>query len=210
MRQVSSVSETRSGPMLVMCASHASKRLLELVEAHPGRIGWLLSPEDWKNPRPGIPYALDNGAFGCFKNGTPFDEIAFYKHVERGAANALWTVVPDVVGQRDATLRSWDIHAPKLLPLPLAFAVQDGMTETDVPQEASVVFVGGTTRWKWTTARYWCSNFPRVHIARVNTRRQLLFAAMFGAQSTDGTGWFRGDDNRLSGLERFLRSPKGA
>lgn len=206
MRGVPSVSKTGGSSylMLVMCSNDASKVYMEMALVNSGKLGWLLSPQSWKNPPQWMPYALDNGAFGCWKNRSQFDEAAFYRHVERGAGRARWIVVPDVVADRDETLRAWDRHAPRLDGLPLAFAVQDGMTPGDVPGEASVIFVGGTTAWKWKTVRLWCAHFERVHVARVNTRRQLLFAQLWGAESSDGTGWFRGNKNQLSGLIRFL------
>lgn len=189
--------------MLIMCSSNAGKVFNSLHESFPGKVGWLLSPGYWKVSR-GWPFALDNGAYAAWVKKEAFDELAFYKHVEKGSALARFVVVPDVVANREATLESWERHFPRLKGLPLAFAVQDGMNPKDVPKESSVVFIGGTTQWKWLTARQWCQNFPRVHIARVNTRRQLLFAATVGAESTDGTGWFRGDQKQLYGLYRFL------
>src|SRR5690606_19465502 len=84
-----------------------------------------------------------------------------------------WLLVPDVVADRDATIARWREWEPKLRPFgfPLAFAVQDGMTAEDVPADADVIFVGGTTDWKWRTVWRWCHDFPRVHVGRVNGYR---------------------------------------
>lgn len=44
-----------------------------------------------------------------------------------------------------------------------------------------------------------------MHIGRINTERWLWFAHRCGAESVDGTGFFRGDENQLKGLHRYLR-----
>lgn len=88
----------------------------------------------------------------------------------------------------------------------MAFAAQDGMTPADVPSDADVVFVGGSTSWKWANLRMWTDNFPRVHVGRVNSRRLLEQAEQAGAESCDGTGWFR-DPERTAELEAYLKNP---
>lgn len=37
----------------------------------------------------------------------------------------------------------------------------------------------------------WCKNFKRVHVGRVNNERRLQYCEDIGAESVDGTGWFR-------------------
>ena len=71
-------------------------------------------------------------------------------------------------------------------------------------RKCHVVFVGGTTAWKWKTLRTWTENFPRVHVGRVNTDRMLWMAHECGAESCDGTGWFRGDQVQFAGLLSYL------
>jgi hypothetical protein len=104
---------------------------------YAGLLGHLYSPEGFRGPFPWLPYALDNGAFGAFTNGTAWDADAFLALCNRAAAGPQaprWVVVPDVVGDRAATLARWDEWAPRLRRLygwPLALAVQDGMTADD-------------------------------------------------------------------------------
>lgn len=195
--------------MIVMPTNNSSMHLGWLAGRYPGRIGWLLSPDGWRMPHRWMPYALDNGAFARW------DEAAFLHLVRNCAAQIAtrdlghaprWVVVPDVVADREATLASWERWAPELRAYgwPLAFAVQDGMTQADVPPDADVIFVGGTTEWKWATAWDWCNNNPRVHVGRVNSYRLLWNCHDAGAESCDGTGWFRGDQEQLAGLERYL------
>lgn len=218
------VPEEKSGGMLgpspcsgfpcglgVMPTNNSGIQIGYLCGKYPGRLGWLISPDGWRKPPSWLPYALDNGAYGAWANQKPWDEVKFVDLMERAARHErpLWVVVPDVVMDRDATLERWAEWSPKVaevLPyVPLAFAVQDGMTVEDVPQNAGVVFVGGSTEWKWHTLRMWTANFPRVHVARVNSERKLWQCYEAGAESCDGTGWMRGGEERIEELERFLK-----
>lgn len=193
-----------------MPANNSSMHLGWLAGRYPGRIGWLLSPGGFRRPRPWLPYALDNGAFPAYASGKPWDASRFMAMVRTVATSAIapprWLLVPDVVADREATLARWHEWAPQLRPFgwPLAIAVQDGMTPGDVPADADVIFVGGSTRWKWRTVLTWCAAFPRVHVGRVNGYRGLWACYDAGAESCDGTGWFRGDAQQLAGLERHL------
>ena len=173
---------------------------------YPGRLGHLHSVERLSEPIQGIPWACDNGVFGAWSSGKSWSEEPLYRFLDNYAAwKPLWVVVPDWVGDRDETLRRWDQHAPALqaFGVPLAMAVQDGMTPDDVPAECSVVFVGGSTSWKWRNLTMWTSAFPRVHVGRVNSIRLLLMAENAGAESCDGTGWFR-DPTRTAELASYL------
>ena len=118
----------------------------------------------------------------------------FKRHVEKHHENALWIVVPDFVADKERTIASWYEWEPWLRQFnrPLAFAVQNSMVPSDIPASADIIFVGGTDEWKLTTAAFWCSQFTRVHIARVNTWQRLIMCHKWGAESVDGTGWFRG------------------
>lgn len=177
-----------------------------LFGKYPGRLAHLHSVDRIAEPIQGIPWALDNGVFGAYKAAKPWSEEPLYDFLDRYAAwKPLWVVVPDWVGDRNETLRRWDQHAPALqaFGVPLAMAVQDGMIPDDVPNECSVVFVGGSTSWKWRSLPMWTSSFPRVHVGRVNTIKLLLQAENSGAESCDGTGWFR-DPKRLAELTSYL------
>lgn len=196
--------------MIVMCANNSGAEFRDLHRRFPGQVGWLIGPGGWRTPPRGLPFALDNARYPHFLNGGVWDEAAFYALVEKAGTAARWVVVPDVVANRDATLADWAIHAPRLraLGMTLAFAVQDGMTPADVPPEAAVVFVGGSRPWKWATLTMWTRHFPRVHLAKCNTRRLLKLAHWAGAESTDGTGIFRGDRQQLAGVVRFLEETR--
>lgn len=215
MREVLGVQEDE-GRLRVMCSNHSSRWYMNLCQKYPENLGWIIGPRHWKNPRPGVAFALDNDAFQSFTNGTPYDFAAWEKFIAKVCATGLtplWALVPDVVGDRDKTLDQWGMfHAviKDSCGWPTALAVQDGMAVEDVRQcNPDVVFVGGTTGWKWKTAHVWCENFPRVHVGRVRSRR-LPYCQQIGAESCDGTGWFResvrGKPARQ--LEAWLENPQ--
>lgn len=201
--------------MIVMPANNGGLVVGWLAGRFPGRIGHLYSPGGLARTHAWLPFALDNGAFSAWINKTAWDEAAFLGMLDRVAAGPhqpLWVLVPDVVADRDGTLRMWDKWCARLANYrwPLAFAVQDGMQSDDVPQEAAVVFVGGSTEWKRATMHGWCADFPRVHVGRINTERWLWECHEAGAESCDGTGWLRGDQAQLQGLISYLeRSAAG-
>jgi hypothetical protein len=193
---------------MLMVANQSRPEFHWAAGAYPGRIGHLYSPAGKAN-YPWMPYALDNGAFVAFKNGTVWDEAAYLRLLSWAAGRVespLWVLCPDVVGDRGATLARWAEWSPRLRAYgwPVAFAVQDGMGPGDVPSDADLIFVGGTTRWKWRTVRKWCQDFPRVHVGRVNGEPALWNCIEFGAESCDGTGWWCQARGRREQLLRFL------
>lgn len=195
--------------MIVMPANNSKLHVGYLAGKFPGRLGHLYAPDGFRGPYEFLPYALDNGKFSVWARGKEWDEAGFIALLERVAAceqKPRWVVVPDVVGDAIGTLREWDRWEPRLRPygFPLACAVQDGMVPETVPSGADVVFIGGTTTWKRQTLWRWCRSFPRVHVGRINTERWLWECHKAGAESCDGTGWYRGDDIQLRGLVRYL------
>jgi hypothetical protein len=195
--------------MNVMLANNTGIRVGYLAGRYPGRLGHLFSPGDQRGPFEFCPYSLDNGAFKGH-----FDLERWLKLLEWARLSGIppvWVLVPDVVSDRVATLAMWRQHSQVAARYgwPLAFAVQDGMTPKDVPQTAEVVFVGGSTFWKWRTLSMWCKTFPRVHVGRVNTYKRLWQCHEAGAESTDGTGFMRGDQRQYRGLCAYLAESSG-
>jgi hypothetical protein len=194
--------------MIVMPGANTGFDCGVLFGRFPHRLGHLFTP-DKKNgcPRLEYPWALDNGVFGAWATGREWNPRPFYDFLEKyGFLKPRWVAVPDWVADRDETLRRWDVHAPRLIGygIPLAMVVQDGMTPADVPEEATIVFVGGSTEWKWRHLCAWTDAGFRVHVGRVNTYRLLWLAHQAGAESCDGTGWFRGDRQQMAGLTNYL------
>jgi hypothetical protein len=177
--------------------------------AYPGKVGLLISPDGWRVPPWYMPYALDNGAFGAFMSTSPWNEKAYYQMLSRAnfCHRPMWVIVPDVVADADATLKSWHRHKDRVFTLgyKLAFAVQDGMEPNDVPQEAHCCFVGGSTEWKLASAHKFKGVCEWLHIGRVNTPDRLGWAKSIGADSVDGTGFFRGNNYQTRAfIEHFV------
>ena len=196
--------------MLVMPRNNRGIQIGYLCGKYPNRLGWLISPDGWRKPPSWMPYALDNGAFGAWLNKREWDEQKFIDLLDRAKSHTRprWVAVPDVVADAEATKAKWvEWHRRirSIMNVPLAFVVQDGMTADDVPVTAEVIFVGGSTEWKWRNLRHWTQHFDRVHVGRVNSERLLWMAHDAGAESCDGTGWMRGGEDRLEELERYLR-----
>lgn len=195
--------------MIVMLSSNTGIRVGYLAGRYPGRVGHLFSPGDQKGPFEFCDFALDNGAF--LGNWELERWLKLLNWAKLSGKAPRWILVPDVVSDRDATLARWREYSPvaSLYGWPLAFAVQDGMTPKDVPHNAEVVFVGGSTFWKWKTLPMWCKAFQRVHVGRVNTYRRLWQCHDVGAESTDGTGFMCGDQKQYRGLCAYLAESSG-
>lgn len=170
-----------------------------------------MGPRHFKTPKEGVPFALDNDGYIDWQKGLPFNDKAWLEMadaVKSSGSVPMWILVPDSVGNRRETINRWHEYSSvaSRYGWPLAFAVQDGMTNSDVPHGADVVFVGGTTEWKWWTAKRWCQFFPRVHIGRVNGLKRLWECQDMGAESCDGSGFFREGfhGKRANGLKAWL------
>ena len=203
-----SASPCSSSSMIVMPSSNTGFECGRLFGAFPHRMAHLIGADDKRNP-PTHRYAIDNGIFGAVSNKREWSPEPFFGLLETIAQwiPPMWVVVPDAMGDKDETLRRWKKYAPtcRLFDVPLAFAAQDGMTPADVPDDADVVFIGGGTEWKWRNVRSFAAAHPRVHVGRVNTYRLLWMADKAGAESCDGTGWFRGDQTQIAGLWKYLK-----
>jgi hypothetical protein len=203
--------------MMLMPANHSSPTVHYLAGKYPNRLAWLVGPSAMSKTklRPWMPYALDNDAFSAWSQKKPWDVEAWralLQWAQLSRHKPLWVLVPDVVADREATLQNWVRYAPEAAAYkwPLAFAVQDGMTPADVPADAAIVFVGGTTRWKWQTLPMWAESCARVHVGRVNELRRLWTCEEYGVESVDGTGWFRDtqDGRRIRYLKLWLEQEK--
>lgn len=203
---------------MVMPANNSSSIVHYWAGKYPGCVGWLVGPSAMSKTklRPWMPFALDNDAFASWTTGRPWDERAWSGMLQTVLTSGLspqWVLVPDVVSDRDATLKKWQTFAPiaKQFGWPLAMAVQDGMTPRDVPEEADVIFVGGTTEWKWSSLPMWAASKRRLHVGRVNEVKKLAVCEYFGVASVDGTGWMRGtaDGRQAKDLASWLDGKYG-
>jgi len=204
--------------MIVMPAN-STGRFWDPLARETQLLGHLLSPKGKASPRPWFPYSLDNGAYSCWdKKHNQWSEVAWrdmellwYGLLDWARTNnqkPIWAIVPDVVGQCAATIERYARYAPQMADFTLAVAVQDGMTPQDVRglnPIPSVICVGGTTDWKRDTWKIWASEFPRVHVLRVNSPTWIYELDAAGIESCDGTGWNMGDKTQTKGLEAYCR-----
>jgi hypothetical protein len=194
--------------MIILNAANGNSLQHYLAGKYPGKIGWMMSPSTrFFEPREWLPYAIDNGKFSI----KDWSEDCFFDLLDRCQFSRYkpdWVAVPDEVGNREKTLWLWNQyeHRVRMYGWRMAFVVQDGMTPNDVPDSADIVFIGGTTKWKWRNVALFCATFPRVHVGRVNWWDKLEYCESVGAESCDGSGFFREgpDGNRAQQLIDFI------
>lgn len=159
--------------------------------------GWMVGPSDCGGSLHEMRYALDNGAWPAFANGHTWDESAFVRALGKYGSEADFIVVPDVVGDRRASLdltRNWLPSLRRNMPGRLLIAVQDGMTIADIEsllEENVGIFIGGSTEWKEQAIIPW-GRWARelgiyCHVGRVNTARRIALCIAGQAHSFDGT-----------------------
>jgi hypothetical protein len=151
----------------------------------------------FRPPAHRLPWALDNGAWGAFSHGKPWESAPFLEDYEaalRAPVTPMFVVCPDIVAGGLESLRFSLEWAPRLTRLPLYLAVQDGMQETDVaPHLAGFagIFVGGSNEWKLATGEAWVrlahARGLRAHIGRAGTVKKATWARRIGADSIDST-----------------------
>lgn len=170
-------------------------RFLAPVGGHisPHLAGVLTSPA-----HKGVPVAIVNGASWAADNEafTGFAPERFFPWLEEMKpylSSCLFVACPDSVGDYEATRRLWRQWYPHLHDWPVAYVGQD--SETDIPTEASALFVGGSTAWKVgeqaaDLIRLAQRRGLHVHIGRVNWgKRYRHFRLMAGSEdfTCDGT-----------------------
>ncbi len=82
-----------------------------LAGKYPGKIGWLMSPGGFKEPRAWLPYAIDNGKFATWNTGEDWNEQTFFDLLDRcklSRYKPMWVCVPDEVADKDKTLWLWN------------------------------------------------------------------------------------------------------
>lgn len=138
-------------------------------------------------------FIADNG---CFSQ--KWDEPGWKKYIKRQALsslnNTIWAVCPDVIGDHSQTLALWPEHSEWIRSQGLipAFVLQNGCeTIEQVPDDATVLFIGGDTEYKLGPAPVRIiSESPKTtwaHMGRVNSYKRLNYAKSIGCHSVDGT-----------------------
>jgi hypothetical protein len=184
----------------------AGEKLGNLVEHG---LGIMISPSPSFKPRPDFSKtfcAFDNGAFQAWRRGFPFMERFFWEALEdsyKAGVKLDFIVIPDIVaGGRPSLDFSLEFREKYLKTCAnLALAVQDGIEPKNLDTfdliGVSHIFIGGTEKWKWKTAREWSRYAKRhgkkLHIGRCGTKDGLKTAKLIGADSVDSTSIARND-----------------
>ncbi len=178
--------------MIVLVGDTRSHKNVALLKGLGwGRMRVLNMTKAWE----GEPWALDNGAFGAWRGGRPFDAAGFRKRVAKAEAMTplpFMCVLPDIVAgglESLALSLRWLAELPAALPWYLV--VQDGMTLVDVephlPRLAGL-FLGGTDAFK-ATARSWAdlahAHGKPFHFGRAASVPKIQMALASGCDSLD-------------------------
>ena len=126
--------------MIAYASRTGTRRNLDALRGAGWRL--LVSARGVLRPE-GFRYALDNGAWTAHQEGMPFDADAFLRAVDLLGVGADWTVIPDVVGDRDGTLEALGRWLPRLAGLPLLVAVspQGCFDDENLPFRSANVLV---------------------------------------------------------------------
>ncbi len=184
--------------MILYASQTHGRRNLKALQANGFHV--LVTPDTYRGDRPRwvdgspAPYAIDNGAWGCYRRGDPFNWSAFEKLTEELGDGAAWVIAPDIVCGGLKSLDRSLAWAASWSRCPVLIAVQDGMTPDDLRDHLSDrvgLAVGGSTPFKEKTTPMWgrlaAAQGCYLHVLRVNTKRRLSLCRGAGAQSVDGT-----------------------
>lgn len=181
-----------------------------------GRIGAIVTPDSWTGANQVLGkfpwWAADNA---CFAKGDQFDAdawLAWLEVVRPHQDACLFAVLPDVMGNANATLKRSApyVDAVRELGYAPALVAQEGVSDTLIPwDDLGAIFVGGKTEaFKFGEGLAAAVEGTRrglwAHMGRVNSFRRLRSAALAGIDSVDGTYLTFGPDTNLPKLLRWL------
>lgn len=201
--------------LLLVSGSTASIR--KYARASNAKLGHLLTPDNWNSihtiKKTGLPWACDNAAFGNF------DADKFRKMLAKVKGhNPMWIACPDRVGCAKTTLAMFEDWQEEVREAgPIAFVMQDGQENEELPV-ADCYFIGGTTKWKLSTALGELAEYVHLvcradlHMGRVNSFRRIQAAYDIFCHSFDGTSASKWGDvwipRYLNCMERIEMQPK--
>ena len=179
-------------------------------------IGACISPFTKQNIKRHSFWFLDNGAFTYWKKKQPFNEKAFYRLLEKAENKRPdFVILPDLVAQGLQSLKFSEYWLNRLenegFKHTWALALQDGMKTEDIKSfiegaPISVLFVGGTVKWKIRTGHEWVElahSYGLIcHIGRVGSMKRVIWARRIGADSIDSALPLFSKEK----LDRFLRA----
>ena len=170
-------------------------------------IGIVFTPRARRSPLDGIPWILDNGAFGSWIRKTSFDSYRFLRSLRLIPRDHHpdFIVIPDIVAGGRLSFE-FSLRWMKRIGTEFKryFAVQNGMTyseiETVLNLEIDGLFIGGTIEWKINTAGIWIElahdHGKPAHIGRCGPISRIKWAKRIGADSIDSGSWARNGNRR--------------
>lgn len=177
-----------------------------------GKLGCINTPASGNITFPGeFDVMLDNG---CFSD--KWEERTWWNWLIDHHREVRFAVAPDVFDPNggpchEETLERWRYWAPKMerCGYTPAFVCQIGSTYENVPEDAKVLFLGGTTEWKEGDEAKLITQTAKqqgrwVHVGRVNSFRRLEMVHQWGADSADGTYLTFGPNTNLPKLLNWL------
>lgn len=183
-------------------------------------LGVIVTPKQGNVVPDGVTFCIDNGCGpnkkGGIGGGYPGDErfLAFLGTFAHRAADCLFAVAPDVVGDARATLARSLPMLPRMRQLGFmtAFVAQDGLEDmvSEIPWDLfDVLFVGGSTDWKMGPAAARLVALAKahgklVHFGRVNSHKRMKYAESIGCDTADGTYLTFGARKNLPNLLAWL------
>jgi hypothetical protein len=187
-----------------------AKEVIRKWEKHPDLIcGQLITPLTRYTNYGGV-FAIDNGGFSSLERSN------FETLLDRERDNTdrcLFVAVPDIVFNARRTLELWrNKHSAfRLTKYKLAFVVQDGMEDLDIPwHEMDAVFIGGSDNFKDSRCAVDIVKAGKalgkhVHAGRVNEFKRFKVFHEAGADTCDGSG-IAMYDHMLEKLESMLEN----
>lgn len=178
-----------------------------IVTPHQGNVTF---PDEWD-------VIADNG---CFSDR--WTERHWFKWLLDLPRSIRFAVCPDVFDPtggpcHEATVARWQMFGSLIrrhgfVP---AFVCQVGATPDNLPDDAEVLFLGGTTEWKlgpaaWAITAQAKESGVWVHMGRVNSQRRVRTARAMGCASCDGSFLTYGPDQNLPRLMSWLKDAETA
>lgn len=203
--------------MIPYASALPNKECLEMLDRYYDKWRFLLSPASVRSVSKkrehllyNRGYAIDNGVYSDYVRNKKWDENSFLKLLDRFSEHCDWIVIPDSIGDWEATLSLFMIWVNKLFYYhrPLMLVAQDGAEKNNYREIKGItknssriieggigIFIGGSTEWKLSHSRKIAQicreNNSRCHIGRVNSSKRVQLCYSWGATSFDGSGMSR-------------------
>lgn len=173
--------------MKFLLDAHRDRVALRCLEWPEGVEGQLMTPLT-RYRRSDKVIAIDNG---CFSG---FDEQSYVNLLKREVSardRIRFVCVPDKVGSHLETVERWKRYNHLADGFKKAFVAQDGYD--GYPEEATTLFIGGTTAFKDSEAaqdavKDALAKGLNVHIGRINSVQRFIKFHLAGAHTCDGSG----------------------